>query len=61
MVVRINVMKHGRAGRESGSFKTYKIISYVGEMEQYGGRVNQDDGSDLIGYYGIFQKVRSNY
>jgi hypothetical protein len=41
--------------------KTYKIISHVGEMEQYGGRVNQDDGSDLIRYYGIFQKVCSNY
>jgi hypothetical protein len=41
--------------------KTYKVIGHVGEMEQYGGRVNQDDGSDLIRYYGIFQKVCSNY
>ena len=48
-------------GEKMRRFKTYKIISYVGEVEQYGGRVNQDDGSDLIRYYGIFQKVRSNY
>ena len=42
-------------------FNTYKIISYIGEMEQYGGRVNHDNRCDLIRYYGIFQKVSSNY
>jgi hypothetical protein len=60
MVVRTGVVNMDEGGARKRRFKTYKVISDVGEMEQYGRGVHQDDGSDLARYYGIFQKVRRN-